>query len=91
MSCFRRLLLLLIPLLSVLVLPYEAGRASESEKPVERNYVLAPPAPGKQTAEEAASKSSGCISCHLQSDAPSMHASPAVRLGCADCHGALSA
>jgi hypothetical protein len=87
MSCFRRLLLLLIPLLSVLVLPYEAGRASESEKPVERNYVLAPPAPGKQTAEEAASKSSGCISCHLQSDAPSMHASPAVRLGCADCHG----
>src|SRR3546814_17593455 len=32
-------------------------------------------------------KSEGCTSCHVRTDAPTMHATPAVRLGCTDCHG----
>jgi len=64
-------------------------RASEGEAPVERDYsrVIAPPAPVRQTIEAMMAKSQGCTSCHVQSDAPTMHATPAVRLGCTDCHG----
>src|SRR3546814_18961923 len=32
-------------------------------------------------------KSEGCYSCHVRTDRPTMHATPAVRLGCTDCHG----
>jgi hypothetical protein len=63
------------------------GYASEEERPVQRHYVMAPAAPASQTAAQAAAKSEGCISCHTDSDAASMHVSPAVRLGCVDCHG----
>ncbi|MEO8673657.1 MAG: hypothetical protein ABI411_20275, partial [Tahibacter sp.] len=62
------------------------GYANE-EKPVERNYVTAPPAPSFQTWAEADGKSAGCVSCHTSSDRKTMHASEAVVLGCTDCHG----
>ena len=41
----------------------------------------------RQTEEEARTKSEGCQSarCHVKIEP--MHASPAVRLGCTDCHG----
>ena len=39
------------------------------------------------SAEHVSFQSKGCISCHLQTDAPSMHKNPAVQIGCADCHG----
>jgi hypothetical protein len=62
--------------------------ASEGEEDaVERKYVTAPPAPERQTAEEAAMKSGGCLSCHTTTDQLSMHNNPAVKLGCTDCHG----
>jgi hypothetical protein len=40
-----------------------------------------------QTQDEAARKNGGCISagCHVNTEP--MHVSPAVRLGCTDCHG----
>lgn len=41
----------------------------------------------RQTDEEVAVKNNGCVSCHTQSDAPTMHLSSAVRLACVDCHG----
>ena len=41
----------------------------------------------RQTEEEVAVKNNGCVSCHTQSDAPTMHLSSAVRLACVDCHG----
>jgi len=44
-------------------------------------------AAGAETADEAAAKSAGCISCHTSTDRSSMHDSPAVTLGCTDCHG----
>jgi len=74
-----------------LALAVPAGRllASDDEKPVERDYALvrAAPSPARQTLADVAAKSSGCLSCHTDSDAPSMHASSAVQLGCIDCHG----
>ena len=44
-------------------------------------------APRFQTAEQMQTKSSGCLSCHTASDAPTMHENKAIMLGCADCHG----
>jgi hypothetical protein len=46
-----------------------------------------PPAMKGETAQTAREHSAGCLSCHLQSDQATMHLSPAVTLGCADCHG----
>ena len=46
-----------------------------------------PAAPAKQTWAEAEAKSEGCITCHTASDRHTMHANPAVVLGCTDCHG----
>jgi len=77
----------LLLLLACLLLPVAILYASDAEKPVARKYVEAPPAPMSQTAAQVASKSDGCYSCHKRTDEPSMHASPAVMLGCADCHG----
>ncbi|WP_271079410.1 multiheme c-type cytochrome [Aurantiacibacter sp. MUD61] len=61
------------------------------ETAVDRDYeaagVIAPPAPQNQTQLEADEKSAGCNSCHVQTDAPTMHVSDAVVLGCIDCHG----
>ncbi|MEX0586999.1 MAG: hypothetical protein WD176_10165, partial [Pirellulales bacterium] len=39
----------------------------------------------KQTSEEAAAKSWGCVQCH--SGVKDMHGKATVRLGCCDCHG----
>ncbi|TMM47299.1 hypothetical protein [Qipengyuania marisflavi] len=63
--------------------------AAEEEKAVKRDYslVTAAPAPRNQSVEQMAAKSDGCFSCHVQTDQPTMHATPAVRLGCVDCHG----
>jgi hypothetical protein len=67
----------------------QTSSASEGEKPVVRDYsrVTAADAPSGQTAEQAQAKSEGCFSCHVRTDAPTMHASSAVQLGCTDCHG----
>jgi hypothetical protein len=46
-----------------------------------------PAAPARQTAKDADYKSAGCISCHTGTDQHTMHANPAVVLGCTDCHG----
>src|SRR6267154_1215731 len=43
-----------------------------------------------QPRAEADRKSAGCISCHTQTDEPTMHATGTVRLGCTDCHGGNS-
>ena len=61
------------------VLLHASGiRASEGEKQIARNYALvtAPPAPAKQTEEQAAAKTDGCQSCHVKTEAPTMHVSP---------------
>jgi hypothetical protein len=66
-----------------------APMAADKERPVKRDYsrVIAPPAPQRQSVAEMEAKSEGCLTCHIKTDAPTMHVSPAVRLGCTDCHG----
>jgi hypothetical protein len=54
---------------------------------VNRDYVVAPPAPASQTQMQMDAKSAGCQSCHTKTDKTTMHANPAVKLGCTDCHG----
>lgn len=39
----------------------------------------------RQTRQQAAAKSHGCVQCHQ--DATDMHNAPTVHLGCTDCHG----
>src|SRR6218665_707858 len=75
--------------LTVAVLGATQIGASEGEKAVVRDYSLvrAAPAPRTQEWPDAEAKSSGCVSCHVESDTHTMHRSPAVVLGCVDCHG----
>ncbi|MFZ0523159.1 MAG: hypothetical protein WAL95_19170, partial [Candidatus Acidiferrales bacterium] len=40
-----------------------------------------------QSQSEVDRKSTGCVSCHVKTDEPSMHPTRTVRLGCVDCHG----
>ncbi|GHB04611.1 hypothetical protein GCM10009069_29020 [Algimonas arctica] len=61
--------------------------AATKEKKVEREYDFAPNAPRSQTWAAANEKSDGCISCHTDSDAKTMHLLDSVVLGCSDCHG----
>ncbi len=82
-----RLLALFALIVLVCGIGWSASRASEGETPVKRDYPIYPAAPLTQTIAEMASKSEGCTTCHVASDAPTMHTTPAVRLGCTDCHG----
>jgi hypothetical protein len=82
-----RLLALFALIVLVCGIGWSTSRAAEGEKPTLRNYPVYPAAPLTQTIEEMAGKSDGCTTCHVASDAPTMHLSPAVRLGCTDCHG----
>ncbi|MCG6889500.1 MAG: hypothetical protein LJE92_07930 [Gammaproteobacteria bacterium] len=61
--------------------------ASESAHAVAREYPLYADAPASQLPNQVAAKNEGCMSCHLETDQPSMHASGAVNLACVDCHG----
>ena len=83
----RRFVRILAAVLTVTLAGASAARGSGGETPVERDYVTAPPAPIEQSREQADAKSAGCRSCHTATDQASMHANPAVVLGCTDCHG----
>jgi hypothetical protein len=41
----------------------------------------------KETSEQAAAASAGCVSCHVGIEHQNMHAEDTVVLGCTDCHG----
>ncbi len=58
-----------------------------AEKPVARDYRATPAAPASQSQQDVERKSAGCMSCHSGTDNKNMHQSPAVKLGCTDCHG----
>ncbi len=88
-SLTRHIALLAAALVLAVSLFAGTGIAADKEKPVTRDYtaVFAPPAPQRQSVAEMEAKSEGCNTCHVKTDAPTMHVSPAVRLGCTDCHG----
>ena len=85
----KKLVAAIFTLSGLMLLPGSVDIATSAEglKPVERVYVASPPAPAKQTQDEAAAKSVGCNDCHTKTDQPTMHANPGVVLGCTDCHG----
>ena len=91
---FRKLSLAwLTAALAVLLIP-SALYASGEEKAQKVTHTRAPAAPRGQpgdTVEEqwayVDKQNAGCVSCHTKSDHRTMHASPAVVLSCADCHG----
>ena len=76
-----------VALVAVAVLAPLSLKASEAEKAVVRKYVAAAPARIGMTDAEVERDSVGCVSCHTDSDAKTMHVSQAVKLGCASCHG----
>ncbi|MBX3482347.1 hypothetical protein [Phenylobacterium sp.] len=84
---FGRKWLRLGALAALTVLAPISLKASEAEKPVKRSYVMAAPAKLGMSDEEVDAASKGCVSCHTDSDAKSMHVSEAVKLGCTSCHG----
>ncbi len=90
-SRFRRstvlFLALFIAVLSITLSTNAPLFAADKEKPQKVKYRFTPPAPQNQDWAEADAKSAGCISCHTASDRKTMHATPAVVLGCTDCHG----
>jgi len=59
----------------------------DNERGVTRTYAATPPAPERQTAQDALAKSLGCVSCHTATDHTTMHVNTGVILGCTDCHG----
>src|SRR5205823_14221822 len=71
----------------LLMLAGSCALGAESEKGVARTYVATPPAPERQTAQDALAKSLGCVSCHTATDHTTMHVNTGVILGCTDCHG----
>jgi hypothetical protein len=73
--------------LAALALAAPAWAAGGGETPRDIAYTPHPPAPKSQLPEQAAAKSAGCLTCHTETDQPTMHASPGVILGCTDCHG----
>lgn len=82
-----KLLLASLLLVTFAAFPADQLLASGKEKAQKVKYTFTPPAPANQEWAEADAKSSGCQSCHTASDHKTMHASPAVVLGCTDCHG----
>src|ERR1700733_16065935 len=61
--------------------------ALEEQSPHNITYPVFPPAPAMQTPEQAQAKTTGCMSCHTETDSVTMHTSAGVNLGCTDCHG----
>ena len=82
-----RKLVALLPIVALATFAAAGLHAASGEDPVRRNYADTPPAPAEQTPADVAAKSDGCITCHVDNDLPSMHANPAVLIGCTDCHG----
>src|SRR5271170_6666442 len=82
-SSLRNLCVLGVSVLSFLLVFY-----SESASRVHAKQDA--PAVRGQSQEEAAPKSSGCVSCHTSIDEPTMHPTKTVFLGCTDCHGGNS-
>src|SRR5512143_4190850 len=64
--------------------PARAGRA---DAPAAAQAPVAGAAPVRQSREDADRKSVGCLTCHTETDAKTMHTARAVVLGCTDCHG----
>jgi len=76
-----------IALLSALFWSVAALASGNYGHQTPRDNPMAEAAPAAQPLAQAVAKSAGCVGCHTDSDAKTMHDNPAVVLGCTDCHG----
>src|ERR1700744_2525484 len=83
----RRLIALLLLFTATGLAMIDGASASEMQQGLTQRVTTAPPAPLKQSQADADRKSAGCMSCHTTTDSLTMHTSPVLTLGCADCHG----
>jgi len=79
--------LLCAGLLGVMTTYQQVNASSSNAGYVHRDYEVADPAPDSQSPEQVKEKNIGCVSCHTDSDAKSMHESAGINLSCTDCHG----
>src|SRR5512140_467546 len=63
------------------------ARAGRTDAPAATQAPVAGAAPVRQSREDADRKSAGCLTCHTETAAKTMHTAKAVVLGCTDCHG----
>ena len=71
----------LLVTLSALVVSLLFERRSHAQSDPQQHDLL------RQSQADVDRKNSGCVSCHTNTDEPSMHPTGTVRLACIDCHG----
>jgi hypothetical protein len=76
----------ILALLAILLFALEHGLPAQS-RPDTQASQSSQPSLITQTQADADAKSTGCVTCHVSVDEPTMHPTRTVRLGCTDCHG----
>ena len=72
---------LIIAAIAIVVLLLFEGRMRASQTAAQHGNLLG------QSQADVDRKNTGCVSCHVSTDEPSMHPTRTVRLACTDCHG----
>src|ERR1700678_3957669 len=67
--------------IAIVVLLLFEGRMRASQTSAQHGNLLG------QSQADVDRKNTGCVSCHVSTDQPSMHPTRTVRLACTDCHG----
>jgi hypothetical protein len=67
--------------IAIVVLLLFEGRMRASQTAAQQGNLLG------QSQADVDRKNTGCVSCHVSTDEPSMHPTRTVRLACTDCHG----
>lgn len=75
------------PLLCLWLLTSTSIFAAATLQPREIIYAETPAAPARQSTDQVALKSNGCLTCHTTTDRLNMHNNEAIHIGCTDCHG----
>ena len=67
--------------IAIVVLLLFEGRMRASQTAAQQGNLLG------QSQADVDRKNTGCVSCHVSTDEPSMHPTRTIRLACTDCHG----
>ena len=77
----------ILALLVILSFALEHGLPADARPQAQQSPQPSQPSLITQTQADADAKSTGCVTCHVSVDEPTMHPTRTVRLGCTDCHG----
>src|ERR1700722_14642444 len=72
------------PSLALVLVANARSKVQESASPSAGAMQLSPQG---QSQADVDAKNSGCLTCHVTTDEPTMHPTGTVRLACVDCHG----